>query len=129
MNDISARTLQMEEMKLNLGPAKGKDFATALGPIMVTPDELEPYRMDPKPGHIGNNYNLSMKCWVNGIQVSEGNTGSMDWTFEELIERASYGTPIYPGDVIGSGTVFSGTQWNRNAQRSQRIQAAMAAGK
>lgn len=108
MNDISARTLQMEEMKLNLGPAKGKDFATSLGPILVTPDELEGYRVDPKPGHTGNNYNLSMKCWVNGVQVSDGNTASMDWTFEELIERASYGAYIYPGDVIGSGTVGTG---------------------
>jgi fumarylacetoacetate (FAA) hydrolase len=76
--------------------------------MMVTPDELMPYRIDPKPGHTGNNFTLSMKCWVNGEQVSDGNTASMDWTFEELIERASYGTPIYPGDVIGSGTVGTG---------------------
>ena len=49
-----------------------------------------------------------MKCWVNGIQVSEGNLGDMDWTFAEIIERASYGVDLYPGDVIGSGTVGTG---------------------
>lgn len=108
MNDLSARTLQMEEMKLNLGPAKGKDFATAIGPMLVTPDELEAHKIDPPVGHIGTNYKLDMKCWVNGVQVSQGNTADMNWTFEELIERASYGTYLYPGDVIGSGTVGTG---------------------
>ncbi len=108
MNDLSARRLQMEEMKLNLGPAKGKDFATVIGPMLVTADELEPHRIEPKEGHTGRNYNLKMQCWVNGQLVSEGNTNTMDWTFEELIERASYGTYIYPGDVIGSGTVGTG---------------------
>ena len=49
-----------------------------------------------------------MKCWVNGKQVSEGNVGDMDWTFAEIIERASYGVDLYPGDVIGSGTVGTG---------------------
>ncbi len=108
MNDMSARTLQMEEMKLNLGPAKGKDFCTVLGPWLVTPDELEPYKIDPKPGHTGANYNLNMKCWVNGTEVSDGNVGSMDWTFAEIIERAAYGVDLMPGDVIGSGTVGTG---------------------
>ncbi len=108
MNDMSARGLQMDEMKLNLGPAKGKDFATAIGPMLVTPDELEPYKIEPKPNHTGNAYNLSMKCNVNGKQVSEGNLGDMDWTFAEIIERCSYGVQLYPGDVIGSGTVGTG---------------------
>jgi fumarylacetoacetate (FAA) hydrolase len=108
LNDLSARTLQMEEMKLNLGPAKGKDFATVIGPMLVTADELEPYKVTAKEGHTGNNYNLEMHCHVNGKEVSAGNTGDMDWTFEELIERASYGTYLYPGDVIGSGTVGTG---------------------
>jgi fumarylacetoacetate (FAA) hydrolase len=108
MNDLSARTLQREEMVLNLGPAKGKDFATALGPWLVTPDELEPYKMAPKKDHTGNRYNLTMKCWVNGVQVSEGSLADMDWTFAEIIQRCSYGTPVYPGDVIGSGTVGTG---------------------
>jgi len=108
MNDMSARTLQMEEMLLNLGPAKGKDFSTVIGPMLVTPDELEPFKIPAKPGHIGNNYNLGMKCWVNGVQVSEGNMGDMDWTFAEIIERCAYGADILPGDVIGSGTVGTG---------------------
>ncbi len=108
MNDMSARVLQMEEMKLNLGPAKGKDFCTVLGPWLVTPEELEPYKTAPKPGHTGASYNLEMKCLVNGKQVSEGNMNSMDWTFAEIIERAAYGVDLMPGDVIGSGTVGTG---------------------
>ncbi len=108
MNDMSARTLQMEEMLLNLGPAKGKDFSTVIGPWLVTPDELESYKIACKPGHTGNAYNLEMKCWVNGVKVSEGNMGDMDWTFAEIIERCAYGVDIFPGDVIGSGTVGTG---------------------
>jgi len=108
MNDMSARTLQMEEMLLNLGPAKGKDFSTVIGPWLVTPDELEPYKVPAKPGHTGNNYNLKMTCRVNGIEVSAGNMADMDWTFAEIIERCAYGVDILPGDVIGSGTVGTG---------------------
>lgn len=108
MNDMSARTLQMEEMLLSLGPAKGKDFSTVIGPWLVTPDELASYRVAPKPGHIGNNYNLEMKCWVNNVLVSSGSMADMDWTFAEIIERCAYGTDILPGDVIGSGTVGTG---------------------
>jgi fumarylacetoacetate (FAA) hydrolase len=108
MNDMSARTLQMEEMLLNLGPAKGKDFSTVIGPYFVTPDELEPYKIPAKPGHVGNSYNLNMKCWVNGVLVSEGSVGDMDWTFAEIVERCAYGVDILPGDVIGSGTVGTG---------------------
>ena len=108
MNDLSARKLQMEEMLLNLGPAKGKDFSTVIGPWLVTPDELSAYLVPAKQGHVGNNYNLSMKCWVNDKLVSEGNVKDMDWTFAEIIERCSYGVTIFPGDVIGSGTVGTG---------------------
>lgn len=108
MNDMSARTLQMEEMLLNLGPAKGKDFSTVIGPYFVTPDELAPYLVPAKNNHVGNNYNLNMKCWVNGILVSEGNVSDMDWTFAEIIERCAYGVDVFPGDVIGSGTVGTG---------------------
>lgn len=108
MNDMSARTLQMEEMLLNLGPAKGKDFSTVIGPYFVTPDELEQYLVPAKPNHVGNNHNLTMKCWVNGVLVSEGNVADMDWTFAEILERCAYGVDIYPGDVIGSGTVGTG---------------------
>jgi fumarylacetoacetate (FAA) hydrolase len=108
MNDLSARRLQMEEMLLNLGPAKGKDFSTVLGPWLVTLDELEPYEIPAKPGHTGKNWNLPMRARVNGVPVSEGNLGDMDWTFAEIIERASYGVQVYAGDVIGSGTVGTG---------------------
>jgi fumarylacetoacetate (FAA) hydrolase len=108
MNDMSARTLQMEEMLLNLGPAKGKDFSTVIGPWLVTPDELEPYKIPAKAGHTGNSYALDMKCWVNGIEVSSGSMGDMDWTFAEIVERCSYGVDVLPGDVIGSGTVGTG---------------------
>lgn len=108
MNDISARRLQMEEMLLNLGPAKGKDFSTAIGPWLVTLDELKDFEIAAPVGHTGKNWNLRMQCRVNGVQVSDGNVGQMDWTFAEIIERASYGVDLYPGDVIGSGTVGTG---------------------
>lgn len=108
MNDMSARRLQMEEMLLNLGPAKGKDFSTVIGPWLVTLDELQQYVVPAKENHVGLNWNLNMKCWVNGVQVSAGNVADMDWTFAEIIERASYGVDLYPGDVIGSGTVGTG---------------------
>lgn len=108
MNDMSARRLQMEEMLLNLGPAKGKDFSTVIGPMLVTLDELEQYEVPCKENHTGKAWNLNMKCRVNGVQVSLGNVSDMDWTFAEIIERCSYGVNLWPGDVIGSGTVGTG---------------------
>lgn len=105
MNDLSARVLQMDEMKLSLGPAKGKDFATTLGPVLVTRDELKKYRVKTE---FGEKYNLEMVARHNGREVSRGNLNQMDWTFAEIIERASYGVTLYPGDVIGSGTVGTG---------------------
>lgn len=105
MNDLSARTLQMEEMKLNLGPAKGKDFSTTIGPWLVTPDELTDRRVKTDTG---DKYDLRMTARHNGKLVSEGNLKDMNWTFAEIIERASYGVDLYPGDVIGSGTVGTG---------------------
>ena len=108
MNDLSARRLQMEEMKLNLGPAKGKDFSTIIGPWLVTTDELLMYEIPAKPGHVGKSWNLNRTCKVNGVEVSKGNLGDMDWTFAEIIERCCYGVTMHPGDVIGSGTVGTG---------------------
>jgi len=105
MNDWSARTLQMEEMKLSLGPAKGKDFATSLGPWLVTRDELTPFV---QPGAVGERFNLKMRAYVNGKQVSFGNLKDMTWTFAQIIERASYGVELQSGEVIGSGTVGTG---------------------
>ena len=108
MNDMSARRLQMEEMLLNLGPAKGKDFATVIGPMLVTLDELKQFEVPRKEGHTGKAWNLNMRCSVNGVQVSQGNVSDMDWTFAEIIERCSYGVTLFAGDVIGSGTVGTG---------------------
>ena len=105
MNDFSARVLQMEEMLLNLGPAKGKDFATAIGPWLVTPDELDSKKISTP---YGDKFDLGMRAFHNGKQISAGNLKDMDWTFAELIERASYGVDLYPGDIIGSGTVGTG---------------------
>ncbi len=105
MNDLSARALQMEEMKLNLGPAKGKDFATAIGPWLVTKDELAD-RLRPSPK--GNVLDARMTAHVNGIQVSDGNVAQMDWTFAEIVRRAADGVTLEPGEVIGSGTVGTG---------------------
>jgi fumarylacetoacetate (FAA) hydrolase len=76
--------------------------------MLVTTDELEEYKVAVKPNHIGNNYNLEMICRVNDKEVSHGNMADMDWTFAEIIERASYGVNLNPGDVIGSGTVGTG---------------------
>jgi fumarylacetoacetate (FAA) hydrolase len=95
-------------MQLHLGPAKGKDFATAIGPCLVTLDELEQYEVPALFGHTGKNWNLEMKCAVNGEQVSGGNLSEMNWTFAEIIERCSYGADLQPGDIIGSGTVGTG---------------------
>ena len=108
MNDFSARTLQMEEMLLNLGPAKGKDFATTTGPWLVTMDELKACEVNCKKNHIGKSWNLKMSATVNDKMVSEGNLSDMEWTFAEIIERASYGVELFPGDIIGSGTVGTG---------------------
>jgi fumarylacetoacetate (FAA) hydrolase len=105
MNDFSARALQMEEMKLSLGPAKGKDFATGLGPWLVTIDELVP-RIERTSK--GARFDLEMRAFVNGTPVSRGNLKDMSWTFAQLLERASYGATLYPGDVIGSGTCGTG---------------------
>ena len=105
LNDISARTLQMEEMKLNLGPAKGKDFANVIGPYLITKDELDAKSIDTV---FGKKYDLKMQCFVNGKLLSEGNAKNMNWTFSEIIERASYGVELFAGDIIGSGTVGTG---------------------
>ena len=111
MNDWSAREFQTQEMKLNLGPAKGKDFATSLGPYLVTREELESRRI---PGPNGDRFDLFMKAFHNGKQVSSGNLKDMNWTFAQIIERASYGVTLRPGEVIGSGTVGTGCYMELN---------------
>jgi 2-keto-4-pentenoate hydratase/2-oxohepta-3-ene-1,7-dioic acid hydratase in catechol pathway len=101
MNDWSARDLQRHEMKVGLGPAKGKDFATSFGPYLVTKDELETLKSE-------KGYNLQMTARVNGRELSSGNVKDLYYSFSEMIERASAGTTLYPGEVIGSGTVGTG---------------------
>jgi 2-keto-4-pentenoate hydratase/2-oxohepta-3-ene-1,7-dioic acid hydratase in catechol pathway len=101
MNDWSARDLQVREMKQSLGPAKGKDFATTLGPVLVTPDELEPYRKD-------RAYDLAMTASVNGKEYSRASLADIYWSFGEMLAYASRGTRVVPGDVIGSGTCGTG---------------------
>jgi fumarylacetoacetate (FAA) hydrolase len=105
MNDWSARKLQMQEMKLSLGPAKGKDFATSIGPWLVTTDELVDRTA---AGPMGASFDLVMTAEVNGKKVSRGNLKDMTFTFAQILERASYGVMLHPGEVIGSGTVGTG---------------------
>jgi fumarylacetoacetate (FAA) hydrolase len=103
MNDWSARDIQSEEMSVGLGPAKGKDFATSLGPYLVTLDELEDYTTDD-----GERWRLDMIARVNGREYSRGNLAEMYHTWSRLIAYASRDVTLYPGDVLGSGTVGSG---------------------
>lgn len=124
-NDWSARQLQSQEMKLSLGPAKGKDFASSMGPMLVTPDELESRRCDPAEGHRGYSYLLTMRAWVNGKLSSEGNLSDMSWTFAELIERCSQGADLWPGDVIGSGCVGGGCLLELNGTRRRKDPGAL----
>jgi fumarylacetoacetate (FAA) hydrolase len=120
MNDFSARALQMDEMKLSLGPAKGKDFATGLGPWLVTKDELATH-MTRDPGR-GDVFDLEMRAFVNGVAVSRGNVKDMNWTFAQILERASYGVTLYPGDVIGSGTCGTGCFLELNGSKVTKDQ-------
>lgn len=99
--DWSARDLQAREMRLNLGPAKGKDSATTLGPAFVTADELAPYAS-------GNAFALDMRVFVNDEEVGGGSMDQMDWSWGEIVAYASRGTTLRTGDVLGSGTVPSG---------------------
>jgi len=95
MNDWSARDLQRLETRVGLGPAKGKDFATSLGPVLVTPDEFD--------GGSGE-----MVARVNGEERSRGNLRDLFHSWERMLEQAARNTVLRPGDVIGSGTVGSG---------------------
>ena len=102
-NDWSARDVQRNEMKVGLGPAKGKDFASSFGPCIITPDELE----DRRTGRSGV-YDLGMSARINGETVSQGNFKDMFWSFGDIIARASDEVTLFPGELIGSGTVGTG---------------------
>jgi 2-keto-4-pentenoate hydratase/2-oxohepta-3-ene-1,7-dioic acid hydratase in catechol pathway len=99
--DWSARDLQFAEMKVPLGPVKGKDTASTLGPMLVTPDELEPWRTETA-------YDLAMRVEINGRLVGEDRWSSMAFSYGDMIAYASRGTQIRPGDVLGSGTCGGG---------------------
>jgi fumarylacetoacetate (FAA) hydrolase len=100
-NDWSARDLQREETTVRLGPAKGKDFASSIGPWLVTPDELADARR-------GKGYDLAMTATVNGTELSRGTWADAQFSFGEMIARASADARLRPGDLIGSGTVGTG---------------------
>jgi len=102
-NDWSARDVQRKEMAVGLGPAKGKDFASAFGPVIVTHEAIAD-KAEKRPGV----YDLPMVARVNGVEMSRGNFKDMHWSFGEIIARASDSVMLYPGDAIGSGTVGTG---------------------
>jgi len=102
-NDWSARDLQVQEMKVNFGPVKSKDFACSFGPAIVTPDALA----DKAVGRPGV-FDLEMVARVNGVELSRGNFKDIYWSFGDIIARASQSVMLNPGDVIGSGTVGTG---------------------
>ena len=112
-NDWSARDLQLEEMQIGLGPAKGKDSAITLGPWLVTADELEKYRR-------GERLDLALEVLVNGERVGGDTLASMAWSFEDLVAYAARGTRVRTGDVLGSGTCGGGCLaelWGRAGRR------------
>jgi fumarylacetoacetate (FAA) hydrolase len=100
-NDWSARDLQREETVVRLGPAKGKDFASSFGPWLITPDELEDARS-------GTGYDLTMTAEVNGTATSRGRWSDAQFSFGEMLARASADVHLRAGDLIGSGTVGTG---------------------
>jgi len=102
-NDWSARDVQREEMKVGLGPAKGKDFASSLGPVIVTHESIAD-RQTNRPGV----YDLSMTARINGAEISRANFKDIYWSFGEIIARASQYVELQAGDVIGSGTAGTG---------------------
>ncbi|HMB23780.1 MAG TPA: fumarylacetoacetate hydrolase family protein, partial [Anaerolineales bacterium] len=102
-NDWSARDIQRKEMAVGLGPAKGKDFASSFGPVIVTHETLADKATN-RPGV----YDLEMTARVNGKEFSRGNFKDIHWSFGEIIARVSECVMLNPGDVIGSGTVGTG---------------------
>ncbi|WP_295121798.1 fumarylacetoacetate hydrolase family protein [uncultured Leifsonia sp.] len=102
MNDWSARDLQSREMRVRLGPAKGKDFGTSLGPWIVTADEFEPYLDD--DGFLA----IEAEVFVNDERIGHDLVSNMGWPFPELVAYASRNSRVVAGDVLGSGTTGNG---------------------
>lgn len=101
LNDWSARDLQRKEMLVGLGPAKGKDFASSLGPCLVTADEIEGKRK-------AKAFDLEITATVNGREYTRANFADIYWSFEEMLSFASRGTNVLAGDILGSGTCGTG---------------------
>src|SRR5215469_17544223 len=108
MNDWSARDFQRRDMTLNLGPGKGKDFATSLGPWLVTPDELASRRVRAEASSALERYDMTMLARVNGQEISRGNFSDIYYSFPQMIAWASQNARLRVGDVLGSGTVGTG---------------------
>ena len=116
-NDFTARAIQAREMKCNLGPAKGKDFANAIGPYIVTKDELEPHR------NATGRFSLRMTSRINGQTICDGNYDTVHYTFGQMIERASENhVMLHPGDMLGSGTVGWGSLIETNFEAHRALQ-------
>jgi 2-keto-4-pentenoate hydratase/2-oxohepta-3-ene-1,7-dioic acid hydratase in catechol pathway len=133
-NDWTARFIQKREMEVPLGPHKGKDFANAIGPCIVTKDEFEQYRCSisrqTHPEHLqmpkstGDRFNLKMTSKINGVTICEGNYQTVHWTFPQMIERASENNvTLMPGDILGSGTVGWGSLIENNFSVHRPLEA------
>jgi 2-keto-4-pentenoate hydratase/2-oxohepta-3-ene-1,7-dioic acid hydratase in catechol pathway len=105
LNDWSARDIQIKEQKVGLGPAKGKDYATSIGPVIVTRDEMDAYLCKDDPLR----HDLATKLTLNGRALRENNIKTIFYPFSSMIERASKNVPLFPGDLFASGTIGGGT--------------------
>ncbi|KRE25758.1 fumarylacetoacetate hydrolase family protein [Agromyces sp. Soil535] len=121
MNDWSARDLQGREMSVGLGPSKGKDFATTIGPWITTADELEDHVVD---GRLG----LEMRVSVNGVEVGRDHSSNMSWTFPQLLTHASRAATVGAGDILASGTCSSGSLGELWARRGERVPPPLVPG-
>lgn len=121
MNDWSARDLQSREMSVGLGPSKGKDFATTIGPWITTPDELEGSLVDGR-------LDLEMRVSVNGVEVGRDTSANMSWTFPQLVTHASRAATVGAGDILASGTCSAGSLGELWARRGERVPPPLVPG-
>jgi fumarylacetoacetate (FAA) hydrolase len=115
MNDWSARDLQAQEMQVGLGPSKGKDFATSLGPSLVTPDEFE-------GREAGNAWDLEMRATINGEERSRGNLADVHWSLGEMTAHAAADVTVHPGEVLATGTVGTGSLLDLGAEPGEFLE-------
>jgi 2-keto-4-pentenoate hydratase/2-oxohepta-3-ene-1,7-dioic acid hydratase in catechol pathway len=121
MNDWSARDLQSREMSVGLGPSKGKDFATTIGPWITTPDELEGSLVDGR-------LDLEMRVSVNRVEVGRDTSANMSWTFPQLVTHASRAATVGAGDILASGTCSAGSLGELWARRGERVPPPLVPG-